>query len=163
MVEPAPADGPGPTPARAEADHVLPLRVYYEDTDAAGMVYHANYLKFTERARTECLRELGFEHRQLVEEARIRFAVRRCEIDFLSPARLDDAIEVHTRLIDARSASMQALQVVRRPKRDGCGELVRMKVWLACVDQTGRPARPPAGLRRALTARIGANPSGRVG
>ena len=145
-----------PAPARSEADHVLPLRVYYEDTDAAGMVYHANYLKFTERARTECLRELGFEHRRLLEEAGVRFAMHRCEIDFLSPARLDDAIEVHTRLIDARGARMQALQMVRRPTPDGFDELVRMKVWLACVDRTGRPARPPADLRRALGARIGA-------
>src|SRR3546814_20375005 len=79
-------------------EHVLPLRVYYEDTDAAGIVYYANYLKFAERARTEMMRCLGAEHRVLLEEAGIAFAVRSCSADSLIPARLDDLHVVRTRV-----------------------------------------------------------------
>jgi acyl-CoA thioester hydrolase len=145
-----------PSPAPRDRVHVFPLRVCYEDTDAAGVVYYANYLKFTERARTELLRALGAEQRPLLAEAGVGFAVRRCEVDYLTPARLDDAIEVHTRLLGAGGASMEALQVVRRPRRDGFDELARVRVRLACVNNAGRPVRLPAGLRRRLAALAGA-------
>jgi acyl-CoA thioester hydrolase len=120
-----------PSPAPRDRVHVFPLRVCYEDTDAAGVVYYANYLKFTERARTELLRALGAEQRPLL-------------------------IEVHTRLLGAGGASMEALQVVRRPRRDGFDELARVRVRLACVNNAGRPVRLPAGLRRRLAALAGA-------
>src|SRR5579862_3838279 len=76
--------------------HSFPLRVYYEDTDAAGMVYHANYLKFAERGRSEMLRSLGFPHRKLGAEEGVGFAVRRCTVEYRAPARLEDALTVDT-------------------------------------------------------------------
>jgi acyl-CoA thioester hydrolase len=76
--------------------HELAVRVYYEDTDAAGIVYHANYLKFAERGRTELLRSLGFDHRRLAQAHGLVFAVARCAIDFMRPARLDDLLHVRT-------------------------------------------------------------------
>jgi len=126
--------------------HVLPLRVYYEDTDAAGIVYYANYLKFTERARTDMLRLAGITHRELLAGAGLTFTVRRCEVDYLAPARLDDELEVHTRVLKVGPATMNAEQVV---KRDGA-ELVRSLVRLACINREGRPRRLPAALRAAL-------------
>ena len=140
--------------AAAPRVHVHPVRVYHEDTDATGFVYHANYLKFTERARTEFLRQLGIEHRRWRAEAGYAFVVRRCQVDYLMPARLDDAIEVHTRVLESRGASVEALQIVRRQTPDGFDDLVRMKVRIACVDRAGRPARLPVALRRRLAALI---------
>ena len=131
--------------------HVLPLRVYYEDTDAGGIVYHASYLRFFERARTEMLRMMGITHEELGEGSAsgrpaLGFAVRRCTIDFLKPARLDDALEVRTSLAAMRGASLDAAQVVRRAGED----LVRALVGLAWIDLAGRPRRLPAKLREAL-------------
>ncbi len=139
---------------RAGSVHVHPVRVYHEDIDATGVVYHANYLRFTERARTEFLRQLGIEHRRWRAEAGFAFVVRRCQVDYLMPARLDDAIEVHTRVLESRGASVEALQIVRRQMPDGFDELVRMKVQIACIDRAGRPARLPAALRRKLASLI---------
>src|SRR6202041_3544965 len=89
-------------PARgrgAVSAHHFPVRVYYEDTDAAGIVYYANYLKFAERARTEMMRESGSNHRELGEAFDAAFAVSRCEIDYLKPALLDDLLTVETRVL----------------------------------------------------------------
>ena len=89
----------GPRPATSPtAVHVLPLRIYYEDTDAAGIVYYANWLRFLERGRTELLRLLGQEHSALREERGVNWVVRRCTIDYLKPARLDETIEIVTEL-----------------------------------------------------------------
>ena len=85
--------------------HVYPVRVYYEDTDAGGVVYHSNYLRFAERARTELLREAGIDHVTLMTENGLMFAVRRCEAEYVKPARLDDALEVRTRCFEATGAS----------------------------------------------------------
>ncbi len=128
--------------------HVMPMRVYYEDTDAAGLVYHANYLRYAERARTEMLRLAGIDHSTLRREAGIVFTVRNCDIDFAAPARLDDDIEVHTRVLCVSGAAIRAEQVVRR----GDVPLVRLVLRLACVRDNGRPARLPTGLRDALAA-----------
>jgi len=128
------------------AVHVLPLRVYYEDTDAAGMVYYANYLKFAERARTEFLRSLGLEHSSLRASAGTLFIVRQCSADYLRPARLDDAIEVHTRITEVGAATLRAEQIV---KRDGT-DLARLNLRLACIDETGRPVRMPGAIRHAI-------------
>lgn len=126
--------------------HVFPLRVYYEDTDAEGVVYYANYLKFAERARTELLRDLGFEHHALMNDDGVAFFVRRCTADFRKSARLDDALEVVSEIEKIGGASLDARQAVRR---DG-EELVLLEIRLACLDGNGHAARMPASLRHAL-------------
>ena len=133
-----------------EGVHVLPMRVYYEDTDAGGIVYHATYLRFMERARTEMLRVMGVSHRDLTSGSALGFAVRRCTIDYLKPARLDDALEVRTRLQSVRGASLDAVQVVRRAGED----LARALVGLAWLDGAGRPRRLPGHLRAALNKSV---------
>jgi acyl-CoA thioester hydrolase len=113
-------------------EFVWPVRVYYEDTDAGGMVYYANYLKFMERARTEWLRHLGFEQDRLRQQDRVLFAVRRIEVDYLRPARLDETLECRVRLAGRRRASLVFDQEVRR---SGDGEvLARAQVKVACID-----------------------------
>lgn len=126
--------------------HVFNVRVYYEDTDAAGIVYYANYLKYAERARTEMLRDLGFENGPMMADAGVAFAVRRCTADYLRPAMLDDRLEVHTRVLAVGGASLEAEQTVRR----GDADIARLRVRLACVTRAGRPGRLPGDLRRAL-------------
>ena len=91
--------------------HILPIKVYYEDTDAQGVVYYANYLKFFERARTEFLREIGYEQKNLMEQGAI-FVVREVAIEFKKPAYLDQQIEVHTRIIKAGKVSFDFTQEV---------------------------------------------------
>jgi acyl-CoA thioester hydrolase len=126
--------------------HVFPVRVYYEDTDAGGVVYHANYLRFAERARTEMMRLLGMEHSALLAREGLLFTVRRCEADYRAPARLDDRLEVRSRIVEAGGASLDVEQVVARAGTD----LVRLLLRLACVTREGRPARLPNALRTAL-------------
>ena len=130
--------------------HVFPLRVYYEDPDAGGIVYYANYLRFAERARTEYLRSVGADHRSLMEQEDVYFTVRQCLVDYLKPAFLDDALEVHSCFFDVRGASLQAEQVVCREE----SELARMNIQLACVGSDGRPSRMPKKLRDAFAADI---------
>ena len=123
-----------------------PVRVYYEDTDAGGIVYHASYLRFAERARTEWLRALGFSQPDLLEQFGCIFAVRRCSIDFRLSARLDDALVVVTSLIEARGARMRLHQEVRR----GGLLLVGLEIELALLGPGHRPARMPPPLRAAM-------------
>jgi acyl-CoA thioester hydrolase len=122
--------------------HIAKYRIYYEDTDAAGIVYYANYLKFAERARTDWLRERGFNQSDLKENTGIGFVVRHVEADFLAPARLDDMIAVETHLHDLSKVRMKMQQVIR------CGktELVRLMVTLACINRRGKPVRMPPEL-----------------
>ena len=127
--------------------HSLPLRVYYEDTDAAGMVYHANYLKFAERGRSEMLRSLGFPHRKLGAEDGVGFAVRRCLVDYLAPARLEDALTVDTTLAEIGAATLSVRQQIRR----GSELLADLDILVACVGRDGRPRRLPSALRAVLT------------
>ncbi len=124
--------------------HVFPMRVYYEDTDAAGIVYYANYLRFAERARTELLRELGIENTKLMQEQNLAFVVKRCSMEFVKPAKLDDMLAVETRLIDIGGASLTADQRVCRDQTD----LVSMELKLACMTMDGRPSRLPADVRK---------------
>ena len=130
--------------------HIFPLRVYYEDTDVGGIVYYANYLRFAERARTEYLRSVGADHQTLLAEDGIAFTVRQCSVDYMSPAFLDDPLEVHTRFLEVRGASLRAEQVVKR-KTD---ELASLNVRLACVGDDGRPRRMPTALRSALSSSL---------
>ena len=126
--------------------HVLPVRVYYEDTDAAGIVYYANWLRFLERGRTELLRLLGQEHSALREERGVNWVVRRCAIDYLKPARLDDTVEIVTSCGELRGASLDVLQHARR----GEETLVRAELVVACMGDGGRPVRLPPHVRTAL-------------
>jgi len=113
-------------------EFVWPIRVYYEDTDAGGIVYHANYVRFMERARTEWLRQLGFEQDLLREEHGVLFAVKRMELNFLSPARFNDALLVHTRLAMQRPASLLFEQSVRDVGSHQA--LCNAQVLVACID-----------------------------
>lgn len=141
------APPPSPESGRIEGGvHRLPLRVYYEDTDAVGIVYHANHLKFAERARTEMLRCLGLDHSIVRERFGLAFTVRRCLIDYLAPARLDDGLVIETRLVRGGGASLDLEQRVTRAGR----LLVRLELRLALVSGEMRAARLPAELRAAL-------------
>jgi len=128
-------------------DHRLTIRVYYEDTDLAGVVYYANYLKFMERGRTEALRAAGVDQVHLKEGLGLVFVVRSLSIDYLAPARFDDLVEVVTRITRLRGASVEMAQEVRR---DGAC-LARAAVTAACMDGRGRPARVPPGVRDRLS------------
>lgn len=128
--------------------HVFPVRVYYEDTDAAGIVYYANYLKFAERARTELLREHGISNRAMQESQGVAFAVRRLSAEYLAPARLDDRLEVRTRITGVRGAAIEAQQDVVREGQD----LARLTLTLACVKHSGRPTRLPVAVVAAFEA-----------
>ena len=132
----------------ADGVHVLPLRVYYEDTDAAGIVYYANWLRFLERGRTELLRSLGQQHSALRDAKGINWVVRRCTIDYLKPARLDDVVDVLTRCGRLGGASLDMIQEARR---DG-ETLVRAELLVACIGADGRPVRLPTELRQALAS-----------
>jgi acyl-CoA thioester hydrolase len=100
-----------------EQTHVLPIRVYFEDTDFTGLVYHANFLKFCERGRSDFIRLLGINHRSLANPAEVEpavFVVRRIEIDYLKPARIDEVLEVVTRCVEVGGASLKLDQEVRK-------------------------------------------------
>jgi len=127
--------------------HRHTLRVYYEDTDLAGIVYYANYLKFIERARSEWVRGLGVDQGRLRDEAGIVFAVRRVEADYLRPAKFDDILDVETTLVTLGGARILLRQEVRR----GDEVLVAAVVTLVCLTAGGHPARRTAEIRAALT------------
>lgn len=128
------------------SDFRLPVRVYYEDTDAGGVVYYANYLKYFERARTEWLRTLGFDQSRLAREWNLLFAVRSMEVDYRWPARLDDLIEVVMPPPIVRRASLDFEQAVRRV--DDGAALCEARVRIACLDaETFRPRGLPQALQ----------------
>ncbi|MFZ3041803.1 MAG: tol-pal system-associated acyl-CoA thioesterase [Thiobacillus sp.] len=125
-----------------------PVRVYWEDTDAGGVVYYANYLKFMERARSEWLRACGFEQDVLRDEAGVVFVVRRVAIDYLSPARFNDQLEVSVGLRETGRASLAVQQELMR----GATCLATAEVKLACVDAVHfKPVKMPATILQALT------------
>ncbi len=122
--------------------HSFPIRVYYEDTDMAGIVYYANYLRYIERARSDWVREIGID--QLAMKAQgVVFAVRRVEADYIQPARFDDALDVHTALVKLTPARMIMAQKVLR----GDDVLFTADVTIACIGAGGKPVRLPAELR----------------
>ena len=127
----------------------FPVRVYYEDTDAAGVVYYANYLRYLERARTEWLAALGYPLAELERGSRIVFVVRRLAIDYRAPARLADTLDVTVAVRTLRHASLEVRQDVRR----GAATIADALVDLACVDAASfTPTRLPSTLTSALTA-----------
>ncbi len=133
-------------PASAAAQ-VLPVRVYYEDTDAAGVVYYANYLRFCERARTEWLRGLGFGQQALLADDGTAFVVRSVQADYLAPARLDDCLDVRTRVDSLRRASILFHQEIRRSDE----LLFVAKVLVACIDwHKQKPAPIPGAMHSQL-------------
>ena len=124
-----------------------PVRVYWEDTDAGGVVYYANYLKFMERARSEWLRALGFEQDALRDGAGVIFVVRRVEVDYLSPARFNDEIDVDVSVHEVGRASLSLKQTLTR----GSTRLVSAQVRLACVDASHfKPVKIPPSILQAL-------------
>jgi acyl-CoA thioester hydrolase len=123
--------------------HRFALRVYYEDTDLAGIVYYANYLKYIERARSEWVREIGVDQRRLKAERGIVFAVRRVEADYLSPARFDDLLSVETAV---QAVTVARIVLRQRVMRDEV-VLFDARVTLVALADDGRPARLPAELR----------------
>jgi len=121
-----------------------PVRIYWEDTDAGGVVYHASYLRFLERARTEWLRSLGVQQSRIKEDSGLAFLVREMQLDFLKAALLDDELQVTVEVKERRAASILFAQSIYRA--DGV-ELLRATVRAACVDtRRMRPVQIPAGL-----------------
>lgn len=135
----------------AAAPHRFPIRVYFEDTDAGGVAYHASYLRWAERARTEALRDMGLPHGLLIERHNLFLVVRRVEVEYLAPAKLDEAVVVETRVLRVRGASLRLAQ-------DVSGEGVpraRLRLELACVARDGlRPARLPEPWASALRGAV---------
>ena len=131
--------------------HVLPVRVYFEDTDFSGLVYHASYLRWCERGRSDYLRLVGNEHRALIEGGEgaepSAFVVRRLQLEYLKPARIDDVLEVETRVAEVRGAG---LGLVQRVTRDGV-VLFEAEVLVVLISVSGKPQRLGQALRRGLT------------
>jgi acyl-CoA thioester hydrolase len=128
--------------------HVMPVRVYYEDTDFSGAVYHANYLKFCERARSDCLRLLHIHHSELHGTA--SFVVRRMVCDFLKPALIDDLLEVETRFGEFGGARMELSQTVLRARE----KLFEAEVTVVLVDVQGKPKRLPPEMTRTFISLV---------
>ena len=131
---------------------IHPVRVYYEDTDFSGVVYHAAYLKFFERGRTEALRAAGVHHSEMLKrEEPLAFAVRKMTTEWIVPARIDDLLEVRTRFIEAKGARFSLKQEIHR----GETLLARADVNAACMNLDGRPRRLPADLLADLARSSG--------
>ncbi|MFN7113496.1 MAG: tol-pal system-associated acyl-CoA thioesterase [Alphaproteobacteria bacterium] len=130
--------------------HELPVRVYYEDTDAGGIVYHASYIRFAERGRTEMLRDAGFEHARLFREQGIAFAVVSMTINFRAPAKLDDLLVVKTSISRLGGASMDMQQDIY------FGELLicEIKVTLVCIDNALKAVRLPQVVRDLFKSEV---------
>lgn len=128
------------------AHHEIPVRVYYEDTDAGGIVFYANYLKYAERGRTELLRAAGLENRSILMEDGLLFVVRRVEADYLKPARLDDLLTVKTGVKTINNASFVMKQTIF------CHDsmLFSMDVTLVCVTKEAKPVRVPDAIKQKL-------------
>lgn len=129
------------------AAYLRPVRIYYEDTDFSGLVYHANYLRYFERGRSDFFRAAGVSHAELADrDDPLMFAVRRMEIDYLSPARIDDLLLIRTRYTEIRGARIFADQQAER----GDTVIARAKLEAVCIDGAGRPRRMPKDLVEAL-------------
>ncbi|MGE3770189.1 MAG: YbgC/FadM family acyl-CoA thioesterase [Bdellovibrionales bacterium] len=133
-------------------NHTLNARVYYEDTDAGGIVYHAAYLRWAERGRTEWLRDLGLSQQKLRDETGLGFVVSRITIDYLAPARLDDELTIVTSLVDGGpgKASLKLKQEIRRGPTGKEATLATLDVTCACIDANGAVARLPEALYKQL-------------
>jgi tol-pal system-associated acyl-CoA thioesterase len=130
------------------AKHNIEFRVYYEDTDAGGVVYHANFLRFTERARTEVLREMGFNQSHLKEKEKVLFVVRHMDIDFKRPGRLDDVLRVETSIAKLSASSMTMEQNIFVED----AAIAHTTVVVVCIDLGFKPTRIPDSIRSKLEA-----------
>jgi acyl-CoA thioester hydrolase len=126
--------------------YVFPVRVYYEDTDLAGIVYYANYLKFIERGRSEWVRSMGIDQVAMKQDAGVVFAVRRVEADYLQPAKFDDQLHVSTMISTISAARIVLDQTVLRDDV----VLFSAQVTLVALDAQGRPTRLPEAFRRKI-------------
>ncbi|MDX2238875.1 MAG: tol-pal system-associated acyl-CoA thioesterase [Hyphomonadaceae bacterium] len=137
-----------PTAGRIDGRlHLLPVRIYYEDTDFSGVVYHANYLRYFERGRSDFLRLAGVGHSALLEgDSPTAFAVNRMTLDFLKPARIDDALVVQTEFAAVRGPRLHFAQTLLR----GDAIMAQAQVEACCIALTGRPKKPPPALLAAL-------------
>lgn len=136
-------------------EHVLPVRIYYEDTDFTGVVYHANYLRYFERGRSDFLRVAGVSHAELLSrDDPAAFTIVRMEIDFRRAARIDDALHVRTTYDAARGPRLFIRQRIVRADELICEAAVEA----ACIDLSGRARKPPPGLIAALRPLFGASP-----
>ena len=130
--------------------HILPARVYFEDTDFSGLVYHASYVRWCERGRSDYLRLIGNEHRALIEgdtgAEPAAFVVRRMRLEYLKPARIDDVLEIETRLLEAKGAT---LNLAQRVLRDGA-VLFEAEVLVVLVSMSGKPQRINQRIRAGL-------------
>jgi acyl-CoA thioester hydrolase len=143
----APDAAAGPDPAR----FAWPVRVYYEDTDAGGVVYYANYLRFFERCRSEWMRTIGFGQREMAERDGVVFVVAAAEVQYLRPARLDDTLRVDARVAERFASYVVFEQEVCRDEQVLC----RSRMKIACVDARSlRPTRLPAALAAALAPHV---------
>ncbi len=132
-----------------EGGHVLPVRVYYEDTDFTGIVYHGAYVRFFERARSDFLRLVGIHHAELakgVHGVSLAFAVRTMTLDFQRPARIDDVLEVHTSIAEYRGARLKLDQLIHR----GDELMISAAVTVAIITSEGKPTRLPVALAEKL-------------
>jgi acyl-CoA thioester hydrolase len=138
------------TDAAGRRRHVLPVRVYFEDTDFSGLVYHGSYIRWCERGRSDFMRLVGNDHRELLAGSGGRepaaFVVRRMRIEFLRPARIDDILEVSTRIKEMGAATLTLDQRITREER----ELFSAEVMVVLISQSGKPQRLAAALRHAL-------------
>ena len=131
--------------------HKLPVRIYYEDTDAGGIIYHANYLKFAERGRTELLRDCGYENLGLQHDPGILFVVRHAENDYLKPGVLDDMLEMQSTITIMKNTSFVMEQNLIRTQDQTI--LCKMKITLVCVDVNSiKPVRIPNDIRKKFEA-----------
>ena len=128
------------------SQHRFPVRIYYEDTDFSGNVYHAAYLKFFERGRTEFLRDLGIHHHELAEQG-IAFAVRSMELEFIGAAQIDDQLMVTTAVVESTGVRLVLDQTIVR----GETLLTKARVLVVAIKTSGGPARLPADLRAMLS------------
>ncbi len=135
------------------AIHTLPVRVYYEDTDAGGVVYHASYLRFAERGRTEFLRAAGWDHQRAARELGLLLVVRRVEADYRAPARLDDLLEVCTESPAFGNTSLAMRQTILRDGKP----LAELNTVIVAMTPQGKPLRVPPQLRQIFADRSSSN------
>ena len=127
--------------------HTFPVRIYFEDTDAGGIVYHSRYLNYCERARAELLRDCGIESVAMMKEHKCGFAVRHVEMDFLKPAHLDEELIIESRLIEMKGASSKVRHLIRH--KDDL--LVDITIMLVCMGHAERPVRIPEPIRKEMS------------
>ena len=122
------------------------IKIYYEDTDAGGVVYYSNYLKFLERARTEMLESIGLSNKKLLEEHKTLIIVKSCNIEYIAPSRLEDKIQIYSSLETLNKASFDVIQNIK--KNDNL--IVKAKVKLVTVNKDGKPVKIPSILEKSL-------------